>query len=222
MLVVVLVFIGTVFAQAADKVTFATPNAKYRKIDKDGSVVGEEYWKRAEQTLGVGNIIFSSGPVPFEKEDTYKGVGTKFNFADLETLTARAYYPGRERDIIKYIEGKNKGFEFVGTYMVLQLYKPVGGDNNQTMVGEQDDESLGWDQQRWDLMPTCDWKNVQIGEIISNGDPGEYEVQISYWLKFKTGKTRFVTRSEGGSLVTTEEDILKSFIIAYGECNINK
>ena len=61
-----------------------TPKATCRKVDKDGSLIGAELFKRAIPGVEVGNILFAAGPRPFNQEASYRCLGETFTFEQIK------------------------------------------------------------------------------------------------------------------------------------------
>ena len=222
-ILVLLVLAGALAAQT--KLTFAVPDSKYRKIDKTGSIVGDELWKRAKSDIGVGNFIFSTSPVPFKKEAEYQNVGTKFQLSEIKELNTRVYFPATKGSIVKYIEEKNPGHSFAKFVGVMQVYRPSGGSDDSSSKSTLDEEDAGWDTQWFSLFGENDFCPDRPLSYLRDEDmpSGEYELQLYYYAHFDTGKTKFVTRAmSDGSIETQEVSIFADVLIAYGECNIIK
>lgn len=185
--------------------------SKFRVIDTTGAMVGAELMQRAIPGVGIGNIIFSTSPLPRAKEDQYKGIGKDFRLNEIKDFYARAYFPGRFKDMINYVESTNTGYKFVyAVEEMMTFIYPGGADKTIKMTIDKDTQE--WDSVRFDLLPQSDF-DIPLDRAAKG--KGESTVQLYVYLKFQTG-TKLV--KIGG--VTKEVPTYREYLIAYGECKV--
>ena len=209
----------------AAAITLKTPHSIYRHVDKDGSVVGEELFKRAIPGVGVGNIIFATAPMPFDKESTYQNMGTDFTFDQIkDNFTARAYFPGQLGSLIKYVLAKNPGYKFKEKTAVMWWYPTYasGAMREAQMYDLVDDNAKTFDQNMYLVLPHAsdsDFRDQNLSTIPSY-DPGLHRVQVYIYLKFQSGMKKVTRVDDNGALVTEMVPTYHDFLIAYGEAKV--
>jgi len=94
--------------------------------------------------------------------------------------------------------------------------------NEAKMSSATDQDLLGWDTQRFDLLPFAggdeqDFNAINLSDenILEKGDN---VVEIKVFLKFQTG-TKWVSKVEGDKVVTREEPVYVDYLIANGKFN---
>jgi hypothetical protein len=222
-----LIFASTI-VYAASGSTFKVDKSKYRKIDKDGSTVGQEYFKWAIPGAGVANVIFSNAPLTFGKEDEYTNVSDSFDYDNIKNrFGCRVYFPGKVKDLIDYVMAKypnykfNKFTETLYWYTTLDSITPKEANQKDTSYDNPSDDAYDSDQCRLELLPIAsdsDFKEQKLTSIPKYV-PGTHKIKVLVFLNFQTG-TKFVTKTQGSEIVTTEEPTYTEFLISYGECKI--
>lgn len=219
---------------AAVKLTYAVQNSIYRKIDKKGTTIPKGYKKDLIPGVGVGNIIFAPGDLPFQKEDEYKGVGTKFKWDEVkDQFTARAYFPAKRKDIIAYVKSIKPEYELdasnYASYGSILWKKPNGYEELAgTSFTVIDDETLEWDQSKDIIFPSqannADSSfNRNIENVIEDKEnQGEHTISMAIYFRFNTGKYHYVTRWEGDTKITDQVPYVWDYLIAYGEAKVTK
>lgn len=125
---------------------FLTPNAKYRKLK------GTE-----------GNCIFSTGGLPYQKEDEYTGIRDSFSTAE-RPAELRCYYPQQVQDYLTKGAFWNE-LRDENTYYNYVTVEPVGNGGvqfEQKGAYHPTADSLTWDQMRMIVTtadPKCNWKD---------------------------------------------------------------
>lgn len=51
---------------------------------------------------------------------------------------------------------------------------------------------------------------------------GEYKIQLYYYQKYDTGKTKLVTTLQGNTATTEDVPTMTDILVAYGECTVVK
>jgi hypothetical protein len=126
---VICAFVGTAAA------TLNTPNAKYRKLNNDGS----------------GNCIFSDVGLPYQQEDGYS---VKKAFTAPEKIyESRCYYPQLVREFASHGASFNSLRDEYGRYNVHSVVADSQGNIEWEYVGQlrMSDSSAEWDQQRFPM-----------------------------------------------------------------------
>lgn len=123
--IVAVCYAGAAFAD------LRTPNSTYRAV-KDG----------------VGNCIFSTGDLPFDKEASYRDVKTSFGTGDVP-VQIRCYYPKQLKEYVPLGRFWNQ-IRDEGVWNNLFTIESKGGRLQFDRVGEYrpTSESLEWDQMR--------------------------------------------------------------------------
>lgn len=215
-ILLVVLLLSTYILAAELKPVIDVPS-KYRTIDTKSTVALE--W--GIKGVGLGNIIFSSKELPFKEEDKYEDIRDTFYFGKDSSIHCRAYYPGTVESLIKIVQSKVKNAEFVEKWAIMT----VEGGGARGAHGESkasfpnDEKSLGWDTQRFDLLPYVggddqDFTYINLSDKNSLGK-GENRVDIDLYLEFQTG-TKLVTRTEGDEVVTREEPVYSDYLISHG------
>jgi len=192
-----------------------------RVVDKTGASVGEYIWSMAIPEIGVGNVIFSSSPVPYGKEATYDGVGKSFDITKIPALYYRQYQPARNKDMIDFILAKNPGYKFVKKFELIEHKGPKAIKPFQVtvMVMLSDEASMAMSTTWNQFFPTNDYRHIDVRQRV-NAEKGTHTLRVGHYLQFDTGKTKLVTEAKDGRLITQSVPILRDVAVAYGECTL--
>jgi len=211
----VLLLSTSVFAEGL-KPLIAIPS-NYRTIDTKSKLALE--W--GIKGVGVGNIIFSSKELPLKQEDKYGDIRDTFYFGKDASIHCRVYYPGTIGSLIKIVESQVKNAKFVKHWSIMTVISEKKY-NEAKMSSATDQDLLGWDTQRFDLLPFAggdeqDFNAINLSDenILEKGDN---VVEIKVFLKFQTG-TKWVSKVEGDKVVTREEPVYVDYLIANGKFN---
>lgn len=209
-----------ILALPAAGLEFKMKTSKYRKIDTKGTIVGPSVFGDAFPGVGVGNVIFSTSPLPAEEEDKYN-VKNSFTASELGSFHARGYQPGTTSSIVSYIKQRHPDYEFIKMMTDAVLRTPDGKYKVSTAKLSLGDDSYGWDQRRWDIIPPDDFSNLNLPGALKNG---KNTLSISIYLKFQTGtqKEKKWNDSMDKWEIVDGAAIYKDFIISYGDCSIVK
>lgn len=211
-------------AGAAPEIRLNTPNATYRKVDRDGSLVGAELFKRAIPGVGVGNILFAAGPLPFNQEATYRNVGDTFTFEQIKSsFNGRAYYPGELGSLIEAVLAKHPDYKFKDKTVVLWWYPTwaTKGVREAEQFDPLGGPALKFDQNLFAILPRgrdCAFKNQDL-TTIPTYPPGKHVVQVFVYLKFHSGMKK-VSEVKAGKVVTQMVPTFHDFLVAYGQAQI--
>jgi len=214
----------TASSSGGSEIKLNTPQAIHRKVDKDGSRVGAELFKRAIPGVGVGNILFAAGPLPFNQEASYRNVGEAFTFEQIKgSFNGRAYYPGELGSLIDAVLAKNPTYKFKEKTVVMwwyptwatkgvreaQQFDPLGGAANK------------YDQNLFAILPRGRDAAFRDQDLttIPTYPPGTHLVQVFVYLKFNSG-TKKVTEAKDGKLITQVVPTFQDFLVAYGQAKI--
>jgi hypothetical protein len=188
-----------------------------RVIDKAGAKVGNHVWSLALPEVGVGNVVFAAGPLPYGKEAEYKGIATRFEVATTPALYARVYLPGTVESMIALIQAKNPGFRFNRKFEMVAIKEPGAGSPRETRSNTKLGASgMGMSTHWSQFWPKNEYSLDVPG--IAMAKKGEHELRLTVYLEFDTGKTRLVTEMRDGKLVTETVPILRDVAVAHGTC----
>jgi hypothetical protein len=237
-----------IFSQDISKISFALLNSKFRRIDKEGKTVPNAFKKHIINGIGVGNVIFSDKPLAIENENTSIVLFDKFNYNEIvKGLYALAYFPGRKKDLIEFIEAKYYNYKFEGVLVTLKWQPLKSPDEKSASVLLQYDYKSLWDDQepieiRSDTRDTC-FKEVNLLEIPKYGS-SMHNVEIFFFLRFATGTVKLrvegitsnldltlyedakeetkiqKTIQKDGDSTLNEESTYADFLVSYGKCTI--
>lgn len=215
---IVFSFLFPLILEAKDPQPVLKTVSKYRKINKTSNDALE--W--GIKNVGVGNVIFSSGELPFGKEETYKDIRDTFYYKVDNSIHCRVYYPGTLKSLVEIVRSQNPKAVFEKRWALLWVL----GDNYErqakmSFITDLDGEEADVEQQRFDLLPYTggedqDFSDLDLSKILDGSKPGTYSVIVSVFLKFRTGEKE-VTRVENGALVTRKEPTYTDYMISTGE-----
>lgn len=221
-------------------------NSNYRRIDREANIVPSEFKKYIIKEAGVGNVIFSSKPLPIEKEDEFLTVSDKQDFFDAcKGLYSLAYFPARKKELVSYLE-ERYGI-FYDDVRVILIWRPIGQNYDKKECGvtiSSEYNKIYLDQQDIKIMPIgkdCYFKDFNLLDMAKYGNSTHF-VELLVFLRFKSGTVNvkmdkvnsvveFSSVDGSGQVIekkihntsdgnNTEQPIYRDFIVSYGKCII--
>ncbi len=173
--------------------------SKYRKISK-----------------GVGNVIFSSKPLPHQGEDKYTDIRNTFYSKKDKEIYARAYFPGTLNSIFDNYKNQYPDIKLVEIFQLGEA--SFGGRVEKSIVLTNKQSGIDdWDQQRYDLLPEGDDSDFRglLTSLPSFGKKGKWEIAIFKIMKVNLGK-KYTASTENDQVVVRETGDIHEFIVADG------
>jgi len=246
--VLLAIFVSLSFCLSAqDRISFAVLNSKYRKIDKPASYVPLQYKKSMIGDRGIGNILFSYNELEIEDKDTNLVVYNKFDYKEIENgFYALAYLPGREKDLVRWVEEKNSSYKYEGFYAILKWAPLLSPDFKQSdAMYPANYYSILNDQAKISILPRADgvFPGVDLSQIKRYGKY-DHTLELFFYLRFSVGTMIIETagissnmdlsvgedsdsgrtvdksiRKVGDKEVNTES-LYTNYLVSYGKCAI--
>jgi hypothetical protein len=191
-----------------------------RVVDKTGAKCGSYIWGLAVPEIGVGNVIYSTNPMPYGKEAEYTNVATSFDVSTAPALYHRVYLPGTVTSMAKAIEAKNPGYKFTRKFEIVALKEAGASAPRQARTNNKPSAagmamSTMWNQ----YWPKNDFDNIDVLKSIQV-KKGEHTLRLSVFMEFDTGEFKTVTELKDGKMVTEKVPYLRDFAVAHGECTL--
>jgi len=232
---------------AQDKITFSILNSKYRKMDKLAAAIPLKYKRSMFTEQGIGNIIFATRELEIEDKDTNIVVYNKFDYSEIEKqFHALAYLPGKEKELVNWVEARNSSYKYEGLYAILKWTPLMSPEYKQAdALYPANYYAMFNDQAKLTIHPRVDgiFSAINLSGIKSYGK-NDHTIELFLYLRFSVGTISMETagiasnldlsvgeESDSGRTVdksirkvgdkeVNTESLYADYLVSYGKCTI--